>query len=278
MILYLYGGDSYLRTRKLRELIVQYGKKHGHPDAFEADLEENPARWQDLSVFLEQPSMFSDSKLAIVRETGEVDEKNEKKWVKILKGELATDKTFLIAVDRKGPKKVFRFLTESPARAQEFPELSGAALAGFLNKESAERELHFTADAFRLFSETVAASPEPGWSAVRHLDRLVLLKKDRRVEKEDIEKSLPISIHGELFGLIKNVLSATEPKAALVALERALHQADPAYVFNFAASLARGNALLAFSEYDIAIKSGKLGYEEALADFVLGGERLDVFA
>lgn len=278
MILYLYGGDSYLRTQKLRELLAQYGKKHGRPDAYEADLEEDAERWRSLAAFLEQPSMFSDSKLAIVRETGSVEEKEEKKWIAVLKKELNTEKTFLIAIDRKGPKKAFQFLAKSPARAQEFPELSGAVLEAFLKKESEARKLNFTADAFRLFEETIMRETERGWSAIHHLERLALLKIKSPIGKEDIGRALPVSATGELFALVKGFLFAAEPKGALTALERALHQADPAYVFNFAASLARGRALAAFSEYDIAVKSGKLGYEEALADFALGGERPDVFS
>lgn len=246
---------------------------------FEADLEEDQKGWEKMRAFLEQPSIFSDSKLAVVCETGEVEEKDEKKWIGVLKRELETDKTFLIVLDRKKPKKAFQFLTTSPVRAQEFPELSGATLSAFLKKECEIRNLNFLPEAFRLFTEALLQGGEPGWNAIHHLDRLrFLAKKNSSIEKKDIEKLLPISITGELFALVKGFMYATDRKTALVALERSLHQADSAYVFNFAASLARGSVLLAFSEYDIAIKSGKLGYEEALADFVLGGERLDVFS
>lgn len=278
MILYLYGGDSYLRTQKLRELVAQYAKKHGKPEAFEVNLEESPSGWRELNDFLEQASMFVETKLAIVRESGEAEEKDEKKWIAVLKRELETDKNFLILLDRKSPRKAFQFLTKDPARAQEFPDLKGAPLATFLRKEVSARNLTISSDAFRLFAETLEKEAEPGWSAVHHLDRLALLGRGKTIEKKIMEQLLPTSSVGEVFALAKGFMYATDSKTALTSLERALHQADSAHLFNLAASLARGNALIAFSEYDIAVKSGKLGYEEALADFILGGKRPDVFS
>ena len=277
MILYLYGGDSYLRTQKLRELVAQYSKKHGRPDTFEVDLEDNPLSWIDLSAFLEQASMFAETKLAIVRESGSVGEKDEKKWIEFLKRELKTDKNFLILIDKKSPKKAFQFLTKDPARAQEFPDLVGATLSAFLKKEIGARDMSMSVDAFRLLVETIGKEVEVGWSTQQYLSKLQLFGKKKEVERREIEQVFSTSSVGELFMLAKGFMYAIDPKTALPALERALHQADSAHVFNLAASLARGNALVAFSEYDIAVKSGKLGYEEALADFVLGGERLNVF-
>ena len=77
MITYLYGPDSYRRTKKAQELIQDYKKQHQNIDIFKVDLEDDPDDWQKVSEFLNQPSMFVDSKLAIVKEAGTID---EKKW------------------------------------------------------------------------------------------------------------------------------------------------------------------------------------------------------
>ena len=72
MIIYLVGSDSYRRGMKLRELVGQYKGKHEQIDFLDVDLEEDPAKWESVRDFLNQPSMFVEKKFAVVRESGAV--------------------------------------------------------------------------------------------------------------------------------------------------------------------------------------------------------------
>ena len=70
MIYFLYGPDSYRRNQKLKSSLDGYRKKYPTGDIMAVDLEENPDDWTKARDFLNQPSMFVDSKVLIVKESG----------------------------------------------------------------------------------------------------------------------------------------------------------------------------------------------------------------
>ena len=78
MIYFLYGPDSYRRNQKLKSSLEGYKNKYPTGDIMAVDLEENPDDWAKARDFLNQPSMFVDSKVLIVKESGEAPEKEEK--------------------------------------------------------------------------------------------------------------------------------------------------------------------------------------------------------
>ncbi len=92
MIYFFYGPDSYRRNQKLNFSIVEYRKKHPAADLAVFDLEEEPDDWMKARDFLNQPSMFVDSKVLVVKNSGEV---KEKEWLKVLKSKLETPRTFV---------------------------------------------------------------------------------------------------------------------------------------------------------------------------------------
>ncbi|MEK7465543.1 MAG: hypothetical protein AAB631_02085 [Patescibacteria group bacterium] len=277
MIIYLYGPDSYRRARKLHELVVEYRGKNKETDIFEADLEKNPDHWTNVRDFLEQPSMFADSKLAILRGANEVPERDEKEWIKTLKKELESVTIFVIAVDQAKPRKAFQFLTKPPTRAQEFPELVGVALSEFIKKECSTYGVVLSPDAFRFFADAIQNGVERGWTVVRALQKTELAHFPAPVSLNHIQTILTGGQKTGVFALARGILNARNSPEALFFLERALHEEEAAYVFNMAGSLAQGPAILKMADYDVAVKSGKLEYEEALTDLALGGERFGLF-
>ena len=44
---------------------------------------------------------------------------------------------------------------------------------------------------------------------------------------------------------------------------------EAAYIFNSLAYIAKGKDIVRMADYDVAVKSGNLEYEEALTDFVI---------
>lgn len=273
MILYLYGPDSYRRVRKLRVLIAEYRQKHSQIDLLCADFEEAPDVFEKAKEFLNQPSMFVDSKLLVLKESGAVPTEKEKSLIKILKSHLETPKTFILISDSSAPKKIFGFLLRKPVMTQEFLELRGATLNFFLKQELQERKLALSPDAFGFLSAFIDSQTEKSWTAVNELDKLMLAGFPQPISLTDIRLACPWLNRDEVFYSARKILNTHSISERLALLEKLfLEKAEPAHVFNSLAYQAGGENLLQLADYDISIKSGGLEYEEALADFILASE------
>ena len=73
----------------------------------------------------------------------------------------------------------------------------------------------------------------------------------------------------DFFPLVQALKNASV-SVRLPALTMALEREEPAAIFNVLAALVDFPTKQIMADYDVAIKSGKLEYEEALLGFVLG--------
>ncbi|MFH0712403.1 MAG: hypothetical protein V2A55_00875 [Candidatus Jorgensenbacteria bacterium] len=267
MIIHLYGKDSYRRNRKLKELSEAYQKKHAPIDMTVFDLENDPDDWQRAGDFFNQPSMFVDSKLAVVRGAQAAD---NKEWTSILKAQVDAEKVFVIISDNNPPKKEFRFLSKETVMSQKFDELEGATLAGFLEKEAALRGLRFTEDAWHFFLSYIADSEERSALAVNELEKLLLLGFREEVTLARLRTVINFERREEVFRIASVILGNGGIGRKLGAFEKALLQREaPSYIFNSLGFQAQGKPALQLADYDISLKSGGLEYEEAVTDFIL---------
>ncbi len=267
MVIYLYGPDSYRRKTKVDSLLSEYKKKYPNADIFFADLEDAPEDWRMVRDFLNQPSMFVDSKIAIVKYPQEV---KEKEWLKTIKKYLKEEKTFLVLSDPKKPLKDFQFLLEAPSRAQEFKTLEGRLLEMFVRGEAKVRELEFAPDALALFVHYIESGEERSWNAVAELDKLALVSEGAPIAKDTLASYFNQSPAYEVFRVTAQILASRDWKEKLSLLERLFLQNEAsAYIFNSLGFGARGKNIVTLADYDIAVKSGKLEYEEALLRFAL---------
>lgn len=269
MIIYLYGPDSYRRNKKLRELTENYRKKNKEPDILAVDLEENPDDWVKVKDFLGQSSLFTRSKLCIVKNGGRIEEKG---WKKTVRRALATEtKTFLIFSDREKPLAAFGFLLKPPVQSQYFEELAEKKLDAFLKIEARARNLTFTPDAFRVLTEYVCSGSERSWRAVQALEKISLAKFPQPVLSRNLESIFEIGKHKKVYDVTARMLHEQNPQKKLELLENLFLQKEADdYIFNSLAFQAREKTnILRLAELDIAVKSGKLEPEQALADFCL---------
>lgn len=273
MVIYLYGPDSYRRTLKVKELLAANKKKQPHADVKVIDFAEDADAFRAAKEFLEQPSMFSDSKTLVVYETGEVNEKQEKAWLKLLKEELKEPKTIVIISDSWAkPRKAFLFLTEAPAKAQLFEGLEGRTLSTFLKKEADARSLAFQPEAWTHFVNFVSTYSDAtrSWVGVRELEKLWLAKFAQPIAPKDLKTLIDYASEAEVFSAARALMGAADPKKRLALLEELLAQGEePARLFNLLAYNARGAQAVRLADLDIAVKSGNAEYEEALLDFAL---------
>ena len=113
------------------------------------------------------------------------------------------------------------------------------------------------------------------WAIINELEKLSLLNPkyyaDADKLREIIDYGQPLA-QQKFFFAVNGILRNSSISKKLINLETLLsYQEEPPKIFNFLASFANTlPAIKKMADYDVAIKSGKMDYEEALVDLVLG--------
>ncbi len=252
MLLHLYGDDSYRRNRAVREIIAQYQKKYPDGTVGTIDFNDEDALAK-LAAFAAAPGLFAKSSLAVVR----APEEGGKELAKLLKTFAEVKHvTVLVVADKKLPKE-FAVLYEKgvgPAKA-EFETPEGIEFLKFLKADAAERELKVPDTVIAAIGAVYAGDT---WGAVTEIQRVA--------GGGEIAQKGPAF---DFIGLIRTIAGGTNVAQRLKALFLLFEYDEPAKVFNMVAAFAGGSAKVKMADYDIAIKSGKLEYGEALLEYVL---------
>lgn len=267
MIIYLYGPDSYRRNKNLQELIRAYRDKYRDTDLLAVDLGDTPDDWIKIRDFLNQPSMFVESKVAVVKENSAV---KSKEWIEVLKSHLKSSKTFVLISDAVEPEDNFKFLLKEPVESRYFEELKGERLVSFLRKEAVIRRLVFSAEAWNYFYKFIDNNPDKSWRAVNELEKISLANLPQPISLKDTQSLINWLPKEEVYLAAREMAIGRGYKVRLSALERALLQKeDPSRIFNSLVYQVRGSQIEKLADYDVSIKSGGLEPEQALLDFVL---------
>lgn len=250
MILYIYGPDSYRRTKALREkIIAPYLIKYpdGLIERFHLSEEGELERLKEFSL---SQSLFAKVKLGIIYDPSE----GEKSFISLLK-EVLEDKTItLVVVAEKKLTKEFNFLLDKPVTSYSFEPITGAQFITFLKKEAAEQDLKVSDTAIKELGELYDGD---SWSSITEMRKIAaggLIEKKSKIP--------------DFFPLLQGLKGST-PNGRLKSLFYILETTEPAAVFNVLGAMVSGSDKVKMADYDIAIKTGKLEYEEALLDFVL---------
>jgi len=259
MLLHLYGPDTYRRNRYLRtHLLLPYQKKYADGQVGFFDIAEE-GEIAKLKEFIGTPGLFAKVGLAVVYHPEEARSassgRGEKEFIKFLKT-LADDtaSTVIVVADKK-PTKDFAFLLNG--KEKEFEPLTGLDFLKFLKADAADQGLVVN-DA--QLKEIGAVYDGDLWSAMTEIQRVAfggaVTERARQFD---------------FIGLIRTLTGVSRGEQKLKALALLLEYDDAAKVFNMAAAFAGGAGKVKMADYDIAIKSGKLGYEEALLEYALTG-------
>ena len=260
MLIFLYGSDSYRCRQELKKLVNRYEQKHLSCQYFDFSSSEE---FLKLEEFASHHSIFEEVKLGVLSDVFEGDflENNEDEFIGLLKTNLKNKDLTLIISSKKVPVKKFDFLFKEPVLFQEFNDLKGNDLVYFIKKEAAARDLKLTPAAIDFLADVFQGD---SWALINELEKLSLFnRKDFDVVdlKQKIAYYKPMEFSSFFYAL--NNLS-------LINLEILFSgQEEPVKIFNFLASAARGPAIKKLADYDEAIKSGKMDYEEALVIFTL---------
>ena len=262
MIVFLYGPDDYRRTAKRRAVVEEFVKKRSDIGLAEFDFESKTAP-EEAERFLATQSLFDAPRLAVLENAFALEAKRLAKLLEPLLD--AKDATVLVA-EREKPVKALAFLLKKPVIVQEFKALVGAEWLAFVKKEANDRGADLAPSAVQFLGSVFQGD---AWGLVTELEKIAALAFGRTaaIEKNDL---------GELgletapdYWMLMNGLKSHDLRNRLYAFESMLALADPpAKIFNILAAQWQEKTPH-MAEYDLAVKSGKVDYEEALVDLLI---------
>jgi len=256
MIIFLYGPDSYRRLKKQQEIVNTFKERHGNLQEEHFDLQDD-GEFEKLENFIANRSIFGETKLAVINNL--LKSPKEKEIINILKKETNNkDLTLLVSSDSAPTTKV-KFLLTKPVQTQHFPELDDTKNIFFINKEAEVRGLKLSSDVIKSIKEAFGSDT---WSIITELDKMALTSN----------RTVPARKKNDYYPLINSIKGGRSVAQRIVALEIILSERrdDPARVFNsLSYKINNKKSAKIFADYDVAVKSGKLDYEEVLVDLVL---------
>jgi DNA polymerase III delta subunit len=260
MIIFLYGPDDYRRSEKKRALIAEFSKKRSEIGLGVFDLEEKTAL-ENLGEFLKTQSIFETAKLAVLENAFELD---APKLAKLLKPFVEEKNITILIAEKDKPVKALAFLLEKPTISQKFEALAGVELVAWIGAEAKKNGVKLTAAAAQFLASVYEGDT---WGIVTEIEKLAGFKEGALIDKKDLNV-FDLEIAPNYWGLM-NGLKSFDIKNRLYAFETMLASNDPpAKIFNILASQWQEKTPH-MAEYDLAIKSGKVDYEEALVDLLI---------
>jgi DNA polymerase III delta subunit len=260
MIIFLYGPDDYRRIGKKRELIAEFKKKRSDLGVAYFDFEKKEGI-EDFLGFTRSSSLFETAKLAVIDHAFEI----EAKPLAALLQPFTEDKSISILMsEREKPVKAINFLLEKPTISQKFENLEGADWLSFIAGEAKKLGVKLAPAAANFLASVHQGN---SWALATELQKLSGLSGHVGEVGATIEKKLLDEFNLEAapnYWMLLNGLKSYDVRTRLSTLEKLLAMNDPAAkIFNIMSAQA-GEKIPRFAEFDFAIKSGKLDYEEAL--------------
>jgi DNA polymerase III delta subunit len=173
----------------------------------------------------------------------------------------------LLIAERDKPVKALAFLLEKPVISQKFEALAGAELTAFIAAEGKRRGVVLAPAVAQFLAQVYAGDT---WGLVTELEKLSGLSAafaGKSIDKKDLNE-FDLEVAPNYWGLM-NGLKSYDMRNRLAAFETMLAGNDaPAKIFNILASQWTEKTPH-MAEYDLAVKSGKVDYEEALVDLLI---------
>ena len=251
----------------MKEIVGDYKKKHSSfsIEHFDMEDEDELGRLRDFS---RANSLFDAFKFAVVRSGDGVEKEEQKDFAKFLKEQIEKKESVLVLLFDKKPVKEFGFLLKKPVIFQEFEELTPAQFSSFIQKEAEKMGVRLDRAGVALMAQAFRGD---SWGAVTELEKLSLLD-EKKITAATLAQHVSTFDEVNLFSALNAMRSSRDPGERLRIFEELLDRnSDPAMLFNMiAVAPYEGRAWKELvADYDAAVKSGKMEYEEALLDIVL---------
>ncbi|MDE2098779.1 MAG: hypothetical protein KGL39_16120 [Patescibacteria group bacterium] len=256
MIILLYGPNSYLRQKKLREITAEFEKRNGRFSREVFDLSA-PGEVAALADFCGSQSLFSEKKLAVA--SGAFASPDDKSVKNFLKGEIVDDDEAVVVLNETNkPPAPFAFLLKNAKLSQSFEELTEKQLEEFIKNESDARKIGLPREAVKNLKERWGKDL---WGLSTEIEKIALGGAAAKA-----------GAAGDFYGLVSSLKYGGDLKRKIISLEKLLDGRgdDTAYVFNMLGfGVKETSQLKKLADYDLSVKRGGLEYEEALLDYIL---------
>jgi DNA polymerase III delta subunit len=265
MIIFLYGPDSYRRKKRLDEIAGEYKKKHSSFSREYFDLSEE-GKFEKLREFARQMLIFDSGKLAVLKNVFDCEDKRLKDFLKRFIADKSV--TLIISEDKSAPAGL-RPLLSKAFLAEKFEELGGEKLRAFLEKEAQTRGVNLSPKAAYFLADSFKGDVQ---GAINEIEKISLAFPGKTAETSDLFAVGEYRQFPNIFSFINSISSGSSVSGKITALEEIfLSQEEPAKIFNIISAGKRlsPEMLDRLADYDIAVKSGKLEYEEVLVDLAL---------
>ncbi len=258
MIIFLYGSDDYRRMQKKNDFIAEFSKKRSAQGIGVFDLAEDDARLK-LEEFLLNQQLFTEAKFAVLYNAFEIPAAQLAKTI----WPFAESKATTVFISEKDkPVKELAFLMKKPVMFQEFNNLTGPFFERFVLDEAKKNGTILDAAAARHLAAVYAGN---SWGLITELAKLAAFKS--RIARQDLD-TLDLEVSPIYWPTLMGTRSP-DVRNRLFALETLIAIGDPpAKIFNILASQWREKTN-EMAEYDFAVKSGKLEYDDALLALLL---------
>lgn len=259
MIIYIYNEDDWRAIQRKNELIQKFNQKYPKSGIHFFDLEKE----NDLEFFLnflENQSLFSEKKLGIVYNLFNL---NKKDIIFKIKSILKDENIYLLIFEKNKPNKNWEFLQKKPAIFEKFEILKNKKWADFVLNEIKKRNINLNNQAFNLLIKIYEGD---SFRLINDLEKLSLLNK-KNINQEDLNE-INIEISSNFWNLLnqlknKNLTLRLEAFEKILNLKESLDKIFNILAYNW------NEKIQDFAKYDLAKKSGKIDYEEALLDAIL---------
>jgi len=258
MIIFLYGPDDYRRAQKRKELTAEFLKKRSLQGTGVFDLADGDA-FDNLEEFLANQQLFESAKFAVLENAFEA---GPARLAKTIQPFADSKTTTVLLSEREKPIKALAFLLKKPVLFQEFKNLTGEFFERFAALEAKKNDIAFDPAALRYLAAVFAGD---SWGLATEIQKLAGLGSE--ITKHDLYK-FDFEIAPAYWPLVMGVRSS-DMRSRFSSLETLFAQGDPPpKIFNILASQWRDKTR-ELAEYDFAIKSGKLEYDDALLALIL---------
>lgn len=271
MIILLYGSDSYRRQKELNKIIQNFRDKHPAAAFERFNFEEGNEKEEFLRFqeFALSQSIFSPKKMAILENVWNPEIKEIKKF---LKSQIASEDLIIVISEEKSPSAIFKFLLDEARLISEFVNLTSEKLRNFIKKEAEERGMNLTQRALNFLAQEFNSDT---WALVTEIEKLSLIIKEGEKTAVDLPRILKIGDYQQalnFFSFINAIERYEQMPGKIKALEELFFaRQEPVKIFNV---LAAGRYLSPelireLADFDVAVKSGKMDYDEVLLDLAL---------
>jgi len=211
MILFFYGPNEYLLTRKLRELKDRYQKSSG--GNFDLiNLEGSELTYEKFSSQVQAMALFASTRLVIIENIFSAPKEVQEKIKGFL--EKVSQSTVVIFVQRGEPDKrlgLYKVLNK-PKISQHFQNISDDKIPDFILNETISRGGKITRQSAQYLFQNLG---NDFWRISNEIDKLVTYRQNEEIRREDVDLLVSKNLTSNVFLMIDDLVRGNKGRALM---------------------------------------------------------------